>query len=164
MTTSGLGSEISDSDTRADDASSLCSGSTRCFGAGSAAPEEAAETDSLPPDDGVFTEPPPPLARIQMPPPRSSRPRPSSLLGKINLPFKYIFYIIIIKFIGITPARDLTEWKPVCNVDVDSLETPSLFPSLRKARPTSLLNPAHGPSGTPSDATSSPHNAPSGKF
>ena len=66
VTTSGLGSEISDSDTRADcDAMSLCSGSTRC---------------EAEPDDGVFTEPPPP------PPPsmlglRSTRPRPSSLLG-----------------------------------------------------------------------------------
>lgn len=58
VTTSGLGSEISDSDTRADcDAMSLCSGST-------------AETD-----DGVFTSSEPPMQQ------RSTRPRPSSLLG-----------------------------------------------------------------------------------
>lgn len=80
VTTSGLGSEISDSDTRADDALSLCSGSTRCFGTGGSVPSEEAETESLPPDDGVFTEPPPPV-RLQ-PPLRSTRPRPSSLLGK----------------------------------------------------------------------------------
>ena len=95
MTTSGLGSEISDSDMRADDALSLCSGSTRCFGGSASAPSEETETDSLPPDDGVFTEPPPlPPIRLQ-PPTRSTRPRPSSLLGKI--PFVSALFVVKIK-------------------------------------------------------------------
>lgn len=45
--------------------------------------------------------------------------------------------------IGITPARDL-EWKPTCSTNQEDglMESPlNLFPSLRKARPTSLLNP-----------------------
>lgn len=91
VTTSGLGSEISDSEmgqSRADlDALSLCSGMSgpgRCGRGGSVAGCHEPDFSSLPPDDGVFTElfsPPP--ARLQ-PPPRggSSRPsRPSSLLG-----------------------------------------------------------------------------------
>ena len=95
VTTSGLGSEISDSDMRADDALSLCSGSTRCFGGSASAPSEETETDSLPPDDGVFTEPPPlPPIRLQ-PPTRSTRPRPSSLLGKI--PFVSALFVVKIK-------------------------------------------------------------------
>ncbi|XP_032784480.2 serine-rich adhesin for platelets isoform X2 [Daphnia magna] len=149
VTTSGLGSEISDSEmgqSRADlDALSLCSGMSGTVrsgvgGGGSIAGSGflESETDfaSLPPDDGVFTElfsPPP--ARLQPPPPPrggSSRPsRPSSLLG-------------------IIPARDL-EWKPSpssssCSdwmmTSLDSSPTScNRFPLLRKARPTSLLNP-----------------------
>ena len=99
VTTSGLGSEVSDTDTRLDDTLSLCSGSAR-FG------WQSEETDSLPADDGVFTEAsaattrssspslplPPPPAPSQVP--LRSRPRPSSLLG-------------------ITPAiRDVNDWKP----------------------------------------------------
>lgn len=100
VTTSGLGSEISDTDTRADDALSLCSGSTRCFGIGGSVPSEEAETESIPPDDGVFTEPlppiPPPTVRLQtvQPPIRSTRPRPSSLLGIIGS----FFLFAIIKY------------------------------------------------------------------
>ena len=94
MTTSGLGSEVSDSDTRADDMFSLC-GSVR-FG------WQSEETESLPPDDGVFTDPqhlhpcmsptPPPPPPAPPVPAARSRPRPSSLLG-------------------ITPAREM-DWKP----------------------------------------------------
>jgi hypothetical protein len=100
VTTSGLGSEISDSEmgqSRADlDALSLCSGMSGTLrgGGGSIAGlgflESETDFSSLPPDDGVFTEPlflpPPPPVRLQ-PPPRggSARPsRPSSLLGKFN--------------------------------------------------------------------------------
>ena len=82
VTTSGLGSEVSDSDTRADDMLSLC-GSVR-FG------WQSEETESLPPDDGVFTESAPGTTRSSSPqpspPPQAptrSRPRPSSLLGKL---------------------------------------------------------------------------------
>jgi hypothetical protein len=107
VTTSGLGSEISDSEmgqSRADlDALSLCSGTSGTLrgngGGGSIAGlgflESETDFSSLPPDDGVFTEPlflpPPPPVRLQ-PPPRggSARPsRPSSLLGKfITVKFK----------------------------------------------------------------------------
>jgi hypothetical protein len=83
VTTSGLGSEVSDSDTRADDTLSLC-GSVR-FG------WQSEETESLPPDDGVFTESAPGTTRSSSPqpspPPQAptrSRPRPSSLLGKLR--------------------------------------------------------------------------------
>lgn len=80
VTTSGLGSEVSDSDTRADDAISLC-GSVR-FGC----PSE----DSLATDDGVFTDTsitrPASPTNASSPTPntgvlRRPRPRPSSLLG-----------------------------------------------------------------------------------
>lgn len=156
VTTSGLGSEISDSDTRADDALSLCSGtSARCF-SGGAIPSEETETESIPPDDGVFTEPPPPPPAVRFQPPvRSNRPlRPSSLLG-------------------ITPARDL-EWKQPPPIHPESpADSFHLFPPLRKARPTSLLNPMPSPSTAAApdlnlNATAGQHEnsncAPTGKF
>ena len=68
VTTSGLGSEISDSDMRADDVLSLC-GSVR-YGC------RSDETESLPPDDGVFTE-----LTTTLPVAGRPRPRPSSLMG-----------------------------------------------------------------------------------
>jgi len=114
VTTSGLGSEISDFDMRnTDDILSLC-GSVR-YGCTSE------ETESLPPDDGVFTELaiPPAAFRLTSPStfPGRPRPRPSSLLG-------------------ITPASQDLDWKPSVNEDCDS--SPVIQ---RRPRPTSL-NPS----------------------
>ncbi len=190
VTTSGLGSEISDSEmgqSRADlDALSLCSGMSGTLrgGGGSIAGlgflESETDFSSLPPDDGVFTEPlflpPPPPVRLQ-PPPRggSARPsRPSSLLGKFNsVNLINSINVIIFNFAvnfnsGITPARDL-EWKPSpsnssasadCMTSLDTSPGFNIFPSLRKARPTSLMNPldplaSSGPSATLGDLSAS---------
>jgi len=120
VTTSGLGSEISDFDMRADDILSLC-GSVRyeCT---------SEETESLPPDDGVFTElaVPPAALRLTSPTtfPGRPRPRPSSLLG-------------------ITPANQDLDWKPSVNEDCNSSSV-----TQRRPRPTSL-NPTSLSIGLP---------------
>ena len=143
VTTSGLGSEISDSDTRADDALSMCSGMSGMTRGTDMTTGEM--MDSLPPDDGVFineTPPPPgrqlPLLFAAPPPSRSSRPRPSSLLG-------------------ITPAKDL-EWRPSCaSHDVADDSAASFFPTLRPKghRPPSLTSPPGFESDLTSNATDS---------
>lgn len=114
VTTSGLGSEISDSDYtgRGDDALSMCSGMS---GGSGLRPSDTAGFDlmdsasSIAPDDGVFTEAPP-----VRPPLRSTRPRPSSLLG-------------------IVPARDV-DWRPSCITGEKMVVDEPVFPSLRPTK------------------------------